>query len=200
MSAIVLPDYLLLILIGIAFAAGYVVNNLSKKRPLHARSNFQKSFRFSNRKWMSWGVIGILWIVIIFFVLPVFESSFPSLFRSIGFIFIIVSIVFGFFFAYTAVMWIEKQLPRNEFGLWLHRIVATIMCLGGALFAFAFASSAAMVYALSSTQTGSPIYSLGSFSALAVAFFIGIAFFAGYMEFLFERKAGILVFTGNQRF
>jgi hypothetical protein len=200
MSAIVLPDYLLLILLGIAFAAGYIVNNLSKKRSIRARSNFQKPFRFSRHKWMNWGVIGVLWIVFILLVLPIFESSLPSLFQSIGIIFMIISIGFGFFFAYLTVMWIEKQLPRNEFGLWLHRIVATILFLGGAFFAFTFAFSAEMTYALSMTHTGSPLYSFGSLAALVVAFFIGIAFFAGYMEFLFERKAGILIFAGNQRF
>jgi hypothetical protein len=172
----------------------------AKTRSIHSRSNPKDFSRIFKTRWASWGVIGLLWIPFILLVLPILESSFAPFFRQIGIFFIIISIVFGFYFAYLVIMWIARKLPNSEFGIWLHRIVATILFFTGALFAIAFVSSAGMAFAFTQSSSGAPVYSMGSFVALIVAFCIGIALFAGYMEFLFERKAGILIFSGNQRF
>ena len=172
----------------------------SKTKSKHSRSNSANFSRIFKTRWASWGVIGLLWIAFILLLLPIIESSLAPFFRQIGLIFVIVSIVFGFYFAYLVIMWIARKLPNNEFGIWLHRIVATILFFTGALFAFVFASSATMAFAYTSSSSGAPVYSFGSLVALIVAFCIGIALFAGYMEFLFERKAGILIFSGKQRF
>jgi len=172
----------------------------AKTKSNHSRSNLADFSRIFKTRWASLGVIGLLWIAFILLFLPIIESSLAPLFRQIGLIFIIISIVFGFYFAYLVIMWIARKLPNSEFGIWLHRIIATFLFFTGALFAFAFASSAAMAFASMLSSSGAPVYSFGSFVALIVAFCIGIALFAGYMEFLFERKAGILIFTGKQRF
>lgn len=172
----------------------------AKTKSNHSRLYSVNFSRIFKTIWASWGLIGILWIAFILLLLPIIESSLAPIFQKIGLIFIIISIVFGFYFAYLVIMWIARKLPNNEFGIWLHRIVATILFFTGAFFAFAFAFTAVTAFAYMLSSSGSPIYSFGSLVALIVAFFIGIAIFAGYMEFLFERKAGILIFTGKQRF
>ena len=142
-----------------------------------------------------------IWVVILLFALPILETSLAIIIEPLGFIFILISLILGFYLAYRFVMWIDRKLPNTEFGLWSRRGIASILILVGLGFAFLWMFSFSMTMALSPIGTTSKIFiSISSLSALIVCFFIGLAVFAGYMEFTFERRAGIIVFQGRQRF
>jgi hypothetical protein len=136
------------------------------------------------------------------FILPVFERMNSGFIHNILYVILITSVVIGFYAAYSVAMWIDRKLSYSYFGAWMRRAVSGIFIVAG------LGLSTVLLLALTLTavtfmiQTGSLLgaTSTVAFSCTIIAFFTGIAFFAGYLEFVFEKKAGILVFIGRQRF
>lgn len=143
----------------------------------------------------------IIWIIFVLFALPILETLVSSIIDPLGFIFILISLILGFYLSYRFVMWIDRKLPNTEFGLWSRRGIASLLILVGLGFAIIFLFSFTMTMTQLPRGTSSSIFvSFSSLGALIICFLIGLAVFAGYMEFTFERRAGIIVFHGRQRF
>jgi|SRR5208337_2775341 len=160
--------------------------------------NFKKIFWKAKRNLF---FLTVIWVIFILFALPLLETSFATIIEPLGFIFILISLILGFYLSYRLVMWIDRKLPNTDFGLWSRRGIASILILVGLGFAFLWMFSFSMTMALSPLGATSKILiSISSLSTLIVCFCIGLAVFAGYMEFTFERRAGIIVFQGRQRF
>ena len=147
-------------------------------------------------------ILGVIWFLILLFIMPVLEGTFTKLITEAGVIFILISFVIGFYNAYPLTMWIDRRIPNTDFGIWLRRIVAGIMVLGGTGFAvLLFISSMLSIAQLSLQGVKSiPAVSITSIVVLFAGFFIGIAIFAGYIEFTHERRAGTIVFFGKTRY
>lgn len=143
-----------------------------------------------------------IWVIFVLIALPILETMFTTIIEPLGFIFILISLILGFYLAYRFVMWIDRKMPNTEFGLWARRGISSILVLFGLGFGFLLLFSFTMTMTMTKFPIGSPkiFISFSSLGALIVCFCIGLAIFAGYMEFSFERRAGILVFHGRQRF
>lgn len=145
---------------------------------------------------------GIIWVLFTFFVLPVIEWANQDLVLNIMYIFLIISAVIGFYAAYPIIMWIDKRLSKSYLGTWMRRVVSGILAFAG--FALSFVWLLSFVLAMvTMAAKGSDFRGVVSAMALActiLTFFCGIGFFAGYLEYVFERESGFLVFTGRQRF
>ena len=167
------------------------------KYPLHARLWYK--LRYGKNRGIYYGVI---WGLLMLFVLPIFERMNPEFIHSILYAILIPSVVIGFYAAYSITMWIDRELSNSYFGVWMRR------ALSGVLIAVSFALSILCILSFTLTmaiftfQTGN-LHGAVSVMALfctLVAFFLGVAFFAGYLEYVFEAKSGCLVFIGPQRF
>ena len=162
------------------------------------------NYNFKNIFWKAKRNIFFLtaiWIIFVLFALPVLEKSFATIIEPLGFIFILISLILGFYLSYRFVMWIDRKLPNTDFGLWSRRGIASLLIVVGLGFAFLWMFSISMTMIESPIGATSRVFvSISSLSALIVCFCIGLAIFAGYMEFTFERRAGIMVFHGRQRF
>lgn len=147
-------------------------------------------------------IIGIVWFLILLFIMPVLEGMYTKLITDIGAIFILISFVLGVYNAYPLTMWIDRRIPNTDFGIWLRRIVAGILAVGGIgiaiviLISFSIASIGASIQ----SNVSVPYISFMSLSVLFASFFLGIAIFAGYIEFTHERKAGTIVFFGRSKY
>jgi len=145
---------------------------------------------------------GLIWVLFLLFVLPAIESLNPNLIAGISVVFIIVSAAIGFYASYSFVMWIERQLPCTYFGIWMRRVVSSILVMGGFALSFIFMASSvftmATVSSLGSSHVG--FASVFAFSGMIITFFAGTGLFAGYLEYVFEKKSGLLVFFGHQKF
>jgi len=136
------------------------------------------------------------------FVLPIFERINQELVLSIGYIILIPSAIIGFYAAYPIIMWIDKRLSNSYFGVWMRRVVSSALVLAGfglsLMWLLSYTLTMAILASRGSSLSGG--VSTTALSCTIIAFFCGIGFFAGYLEYVFERKSGILVFTGRQRF
>ena len=147
-------------------------------------------------------ILGVVWFLTLLFILPVLEGTYTKLFTDIGAIFILISFILGFYNAYPLTMWIDRRIPNTDFGIWLRRIVAGIMAVGGVgiaiviLISFSIASIGVGIQ----SNVSVPYISFMSLSVLFASFFLGIAIFAGYIEFTHERRAGIIVFFGKTKY
>ena len=180
----------------------YVKAEYNKKSRLRSprigHYNFKNIFWKVKRNLL---LLTVVWVIFILFALPVLETSFATIIEPLGFIFILISLILGFYQSYRLVVWIDRKLPNTEFGLWSRRGISSILVLVGLGFAFLWMFSFSMTMALSPMgKTSIILVSIYSLSALIFCFCLGLAVFAGYMEFTFERRAGIIVFQGRQRF
>ena len=147
-------------------------------------------------------ILGVVWFLTLLFILPILEGTYTKLFTDIGAIFILISFILGFYNAYPLTMWIDRRIPNTDFGIWLRRIVAGIMAVGGVgiaiviLISFSIASIGVGIQ----SNVSVPYISFMSLSVLFASFFLGIAIFAGYIEFTHERRAGIIVFFGKTKY
>jgi len=138
-------------------------------------------------------VASITWIVLIMFIIPIIESNFFYL-RDLTWLFVLISIAIGIYCSYRVVKFIDNRLPKSEMGLWSLRLVSIgLVIIGifltlGALWTLSFA----LIY--------NPTASFIGFGTLWISFFGSLIIFAGYLEFLFESRSGILIFQGRQRF
>ena len=168
-----------------------------RKYPLHAR--LWNKLRYGKNRGIYYGVI---WGLLMLFVLPIFERMNPEFLHSILYVILIPSAVIGFYAAYSVAIWIDRKLSNSYFGVWMRRAVSGIFIVVGLGLSIMWLLALTLTAAAFMFQTGSLLgaTSTVAFSCTIIAFFMGIAFFAGYLEFVFEKKAGMLVFIGRQRF
>jgi hypothetical protein len=140
---------------------------------------------------------GVIWAAFVFFGLTALEYQDPALLMDNGTILMIASLLIGIYAAYPVVMWINHKIPNAWFGLWMKRIVAGVLGLGGVAMACVCMMSSSIAFL--SMKTG-PHVSMTVFSVFVASFFVGISIFSGYLEFEFERRSGRLVYYGRQRF
>lgn len=167
-----------------------------KKKP---KGSIWERLKYAKKKGI---ILCVAWFLILLLIMPVLEGTYTKLITDIGAIFILISFVLGFYNAYPLTMWIDHRIPNTDFGIWLRRIVAGIMAVGGFGFAILiFISSMASVAQLHLQGVKFiPAISFLSISVLFAGFFIGIAIFAGYIEFTHERRAGTIIFFGKTKY
>jgi hypothetical protein len=147
-------------------------------------------------------LIAAIWVLFLLFVLPIMEYHFQEIIVDISALFIIISFIIGCYNAYPLAMWIDRKIPHTDSGIWMRRIIACLMVLGGLGVAFLWLTGVALASVSSAIQgvPNSPYISILALIVLAAGFFFGIAVFGAYMEFNFERRSGGFVFRGRQRF
>ncbi|MFY1642865.1 hypothetical protein ACK11Z_03900 [Methanoculleus bourgensis] len=147
-------------------------------------------------------IYGMIWVLFIFFGLTTLEYHFSDMIMNIGALFIIISFLLGVYCAYPVVMWIDRKIPKTNFGLWMRRIVAGALVFVGAAMVcvWLLSASLAMLTLGIEHQGQGPFITMMTLSVFVASFFVGLSIFAGYMEFKFEREAGVLVFHSHQRF
>jgi len=158
----------------------------------------KKKIKYNKKKGL---ILGGVWFLVLVSIMPILENTCTKLIVSIGGIFVLLSFVLGFYDAYLLTMWIDHRISNSDFGIWMRRIIAGVMSIGGASIAVVIP----MIFgfgAIMRTQANVsiPYVSFISLSVLFVGFFLGIAVFSGYIEFTHERKAGTIVFFGKTRY
>jgi len=168
-------------------------------RKMKPKRGIKERIKYAKNKGI---ILGIVWFLILLFIMPVLEGTYTKLITDIGAIFILISFVLGVYNAYPLTMWIDRRIPNTDFGIWLRRIVAGIMVVGGFGFAILIFISSMVSTAQLHLQGVKfiPAISFLSISVLFASFFIGIAIFAGYIEFTHERRAGTIVFFGRSKY
>ena len=170
-----------------------------KTKPYNKNRTIWERLKFAKKQGI---ILGVVWFLILLFIMPILEGTYTKLVTDIGVIFILTSFVLGFYNAYPLTMWIDRRIPNTDFGIWLRRIVAGIMAVGGVgiaiviLISFGIASIGVDIQ----SNVSVPYISFMSLSVLFASFFFGIAIFAGYIEFTHERRAGIIVFFGKTKY
>ena len=148
-------------------------------------------------------VLSVVWCLLLLFILPAFEGTYTKLATSYpGAFFVLISFVLGFYNAYHLTMWVDRRISNTDFGIWLRRVVAGMMAVGGLAVGIVMFVMAIMTTSQLEGQ-GIKFTSTVSFlliSVLVASFFIGIGVFAGYIEFTHERRAGTIVFFGRSRY
>lgn len=89
-----------------------------------------------------------------------------------------------------------RKPARSDFDIWLIRIKAIIF-IGAGFFILIIGSMSTYIVDKSGIL---PMVRPSPATIFFWAIGIGLIIFAGYMEFVFERTAGSLVFVGRQRF
>ena len=173
-------------------------STIFQTRGYHTKK-FLKRLRYRRFKAV---LIAMIWVLFLLFVLPILEYYFQECITDVSGLFIIISFIFGFYNAYPLAMWIDRKIPHTDFGIWLRRILAGLMVLVGLGVPFLWLMGAALASVSTAIQgvTNSPYISILALIVLIAGFFLGIAVFGAYMEFNFERRAGVFVFHGRQRF
>jgi len=116
-------------------------------------------------------------------VLPFLENLLQIIIEPLGFIFILISIILGFYLAYRLVIWVDGKIPNTEFGIWARRGVLLIFVLFGLGLGFLLF----LVYQIMATSF-KVLVSVSSIIALIICFCFGLAIVAGYIvKFGFER-------------
>ena len=168
-----------------------------RERPFHIR--LWEKLRYGKNRGIYYGAI---WALFFLFALPIIEGINQEAVLSIGYIILIPSAIIGFYAAYPIIMWIDKRLSNSYFGVWMRRVVSSFLVLAGfglsLMWLLSFTLAMTLLAARGSSLGGA--VSAMALSCTIIAFFCGVGFFAGYLEYVFERKSGILVFTGRQRF
>ena len=173
--------------------------NYRPPRKMKPKRSIWERIKYAKNKGI---ILGIVWFLILLFIMPVLEGTYTKRITDIGAIFILISFVLGIYNAYPLTMWIDRRIPNTDFGIWLRRIVAGIMVVGGFGFAILIFISSMVSTAQLHLQGVKfiPAISFLSVSVLFASFFIGIAIFAGYVEFTHERRAGTIVFFGKTKY
>jgi len=199
---IIIADYIIIIILALAAYAGYVIGKRSKNSPGRSQSQKSgpvKSLPYAVPSGMSRPLTyGILWVIFLMFILPWIESAYPL--GDISVIFVVISGIIGIYAAYPVIMWVDRKIPNTDFGVWTRRIIAVALILGGMGLTMLLIMSTALTVATMLSSGTVHVSSITSIAAILVGFSFGIAIFAGYIEYTFERKAGLLVFHGRQRF
>jgi len=161
--------------------------------------SFWKRLKYAKKQGL---ILGSVWFLVLLFIMPVLEGAYTKQITDIGAIFILISFVLGIYNAYPLTMWIDRRIPNTDFGIWLRRVVAGIMAVGGFGFAILIFISSTVSTAQLHLQGVKfiPAISFLSISVLFASFFVGIAIFAGYIEFTHERRAGTIVFFGKSKY
>lgn len=220
-ASIIVPNTYLILLVAfliLGIVIGYLIRDKhlfskkSNKKWDKPQKNKHKQRTFSGKlKWyfrrLKYGtgkgiIIGIIWVVICLLILPLIERTNQDLVTTLSPILFLFSFFLGIYNAYPLTMWIDKKIPNTEFGIWMRRITAVTMVLIGFGVVFVLLMAASITIGSFAIQglTNGPWVSFMAFIALIASFFLGIALFAGYIEFTFERKAGVLAFIGKQKF
>ncbi|MHB8164585.1 MAG: hypothetical protein ACYDDV_09650 [Methanoregula sp.] len=199
---LVIPDYFLIILIGVSFFIGVGIGIFLKKRKKSSYENARYSpkknpflnkihRKISQFKRSVWAVVGVVWLVLLVIIFPFFGLN--SLIDSA---ISLISLVIGLNFSYNLMKIFMRKQVRTEYDIWVIRIKAIIFACVGIFIAIFAAISTYLV-------DRSGILPMVGPSPLTIYLWsvgFGMIIFAGYMEFVFERTAGILVFGGKQRF
>jgi len=186
---IVIPEIFLITLIGFSFFLGVGIGFFLKRKN---RSSFQGKFRiYYKLKRYTWSIIGIFWLVLLISLFPIYGTNF-IIDSGIS----LISLVIGFKLSYELMRFFMRKSVRSDFDIWLIRIKAIIF-VGIGFFILIFGSMSTYI-----VDTSNILPMVGP-SPLTIYFWaigFGLIIFAGYMEFIFERRAGSLVFIGKQKF
>jgi len=199
---IVIADYILIILIGAAIIIGIGIgfflrkinSPYANKRYFSTKNKhfltkiYRKIYKF---KRYNWAIIGFFW-----FILLVIFSSYHETNFIINSIINLISLIIGLNISHKIMKIIMRKPARTQYDIWAIRIKAIIFACFGIFIA---------IFASLSTYTvdTSGVLPMVEPSILTIYFWsigLGMIIFAAYMEFVFERTAGILVFGGRQRF
>jgi len=199
-----IADYLFIIILALAVYVGFIVGKQSKK-PSNSKqpqkdSPVESLLQAMRHKKSQPLVYGILWVIFLMFVLPWIESAYPQPVGDISFIFVLISGLIGVYAAYPVIMWVDRKIPNTDFGVWTRRLIAAILVFGGLSLTMLLTMSATLAISIVLNSGTVHVSSIASIAAITIGFSLGIAIFAGYIEYTFERKAGLLVFHGRQRF
>lgn len=189
---IVIPEIFLVTLIGISFFLGIGIGFFLKKRRKKTSFTIGKKFSiYYKLKRYPWSIIGIFWFVLLVFLFPIYGSNF-IMDSGIS----LISLGIGLKLSYELMRLFMRKTAGSDFDIWMIRIKAIIFVLIG-FFILIFGSMSTYIVDKSN------ILPLVRPSPLTIYFWavgFGLIIFAGYMEFVFERRAGSLVFIGNQKF
>lgn len=106
----------------------YRHNRYRPPRRLIRRGATWKRVSFTKKKGL---ILSIVWFLVLLFITPLLEAAYTHQITEVGAIFIVVSFVLGIYNAYPFAIWIDRKIPNTDFGIWMRRIVAGIMFLGG---------------------------------------------------------------------
>jgi len=201
---IVIADYLLIIILALTAYVGFIAGKQSKK-PSNSKQpqkdSLVESLLHTLRHNKSQPLMyGILWVIFLMFLLPWIESAYSQPIGDISFIFILISGLIGIYAAYPVIMWVDRKIPNTDFGVWARRLIAVILVFGGLSLTMLLTMSATLAISTVLSSGTVHVSSMASIAAITIGFSLGIAIFAGYIEYTFETKAGLLVFHGRQRF
>lgn len=199
---VIVADFLFAIILAVVLIIGWFIGKSSggsRSRDSSSVNHLWHKLNYGRQRGLTYG---ILWLLFIFFVLPFLEEMNSKLITDIGLIFLLISGAIGFYAAYPVTMWIDKKLPCSDFGLWARRIVSGVLLLVGVGFSVLWLMSIMMTIGIYASRgiTQGPWISVTSLTLLIIGFFAGLGLFSGYLEYVFEKRSGFLVFQGHQKF
>jgi uncharacterized protein YacL len=195
MTTIVIPDFVLIFLIGISLLIGIGIGFFFKRnKKYHTNKNLisNKIYRLFNKfKRSKWAVFGICWFIFLIIIFPIYGTYF-----IIDLALSIISLIIGLFISYRMMHIIMRKSIHTEYDIWAIRIKSIIFaCCGIVIGVIASLTT----YRIRTSHI-LPIVEPTPLTIFLWFIGIGMILFAGYMEFVFERKAGILVFVSKQKF
>jgi|GEM_PF-6995747 len=173
-----------------------------KHRPskkIQHRKTFNKAIKFT-----------VIWLIILGIITGIFYhfhgftilSSVPAV-HDLTIIMAIISFVIGFYDTFHFVKYIERKLTHSDFSLWLRRIISIVMLFVGLLLTFIglmFISIILIYLDQPMPLSTIDVFFLNPILVIIFGFSVGLILFSAYMEFTFERKSGIIIYSGKQKF
>jgi hypothetical protein len=195
MSTIIIPDYILIILIGVSLFIGIGIGFILKKKRSPYSNNNPFSVKINRQiyrfKKYNWAIIGIFWFFLLVIIFPTYSTN-----SIIDFAINLISLGIGLNISYNLMKIIMRKPVRTGYDIWVIRIKSIIFACSG-IFIAIFAASTTYIIDKSGFT---PMVGPSQLTIFLWSIGLGMIIFAAYMEFVFERRAGILVFTGKQKF
>ncbi len=178
----------------------------SLKYKVRRFSKYNK-IKFSFICWL----ILILTISMIFWIIYGFDLSIKdALIFYLTLFTILFSVIIGMYVSYRSIRNIEKKFfIYDDFSIWLRRVISIAMTVIGAVFlviSITYFGFLLFVFNLSYTfNPSNSSYSISDFiisniMGIFLGISLGLLILSLYIEFTFERNAGVIIFGGKQRF
>ena len=192
---IVIPDIFLIMLMGASFLIGIGIGfflRKSKKYSSHKNLFFNKIHHpFNKFKRNKFAILSICWLIFLIIIFPIYGNNF-----IIDFVLSIISLIVGLNISYRIMRIVMRKPIHTEYDIWAIRIKAIIFVCTGIVIAIIVSLT---TYRIEKTHI-LPIIQPTPLTIFLWSIGLGLIIFSSYMEFIFERKAGILVFTSKQKF